>query len=274
MSMNKKRVNENEKILLFIPMYNCEKQIVRVLAQLTEEIQPFLAELIIVNNQSTDQSEQAVKAYLKTNKIKIPVKLLRNKENYGLGGSHKVAFRYAVKNKFDYLIVLHGDDQGYIEDVLPYLRNKEYRKYDCFLGARFQKGAKLEGYSLFRTIGNRVYNIFFSIVAGQKIYDLGSGLNIYSANMIRKPFYLKYKDNLMFNYCMILGSCYYRHRIKFFPIRWSEQDQISNVKMVNQAVVVLKLLGSYMIDKKRFAKGEHRDHPKFSYDADVIYSNG
>ena len=36
----------------------------------------------------------------------------------------KVAFNYAVKNKFDYVIVLHGDDQGNIHDLLPFLKNK------------------------------------------------------------------------------------------------------------------------------------------------------
>lgn len=38
-----------DKILLFIPMYNCEKQIVRVLDQLTEEVCKYLSEVIIVN---------------------------------------------------------------------------------------------------------------------------------------------------------------------------------------------------------------------------------
>ena len=33
------------KILLFIPMYNCERQIVRVLGQLDEEIQKYLSEV-------------------------------------------------------------------------------------------------------------------------------------------------------------------------------------------------------------------------------------
>ena len=36
---------ENHKILLFIPMYNCEKQITRVLGQLTDEVSGFLNEL-------------------------------------------------------------------------------------------------------------------------------------------------------------------------------------------------------------------------------------
>jgi glycosyltransferase involved in cell wall biosynthesis len=229
--------------------------------------------VIIVNNRSTDDGEAAVMDYLNNRPMKVPVEVLRNRKNYGLGGSHKVAFDYAIRENYNYVIVLHGDDQGHIQDLLPYLKSKKYRKYDCLLGARFKRGSKLQGYSAFRTFGNIVYNVLFSIGVGKKIYDLGSGLNMYAVDILKDKFYLKYKDNLMFNYCMILGSAYYGHKMFFFPIRWSEDDQVSNVKMMNQAVIVLKLLASYIVNKKKFIEGEHRDNPTFLYEADVVYAN-
>ena len=259
-----------DRILLFIPMYNCEKQITRVLAQLTEEVCAYLDEVIILNNRSTDEGERIVTEYLEEHSFATKVKLLRNKENYGLGGSQKLAFDYAVKNAFDYVVMLHGDDQGSVTDLLPWLKKKTYRKYDCFLGARFMNGSRLEGYSLFRTFGNVVYNILFSLGCGKRVLDLGSGLNMYRVEILKDRFYAKFKDNLMFNYCMILGSAYYGHKMRFFPICWREDDQVSNVKMMNQAVTVLKLLGSYIVNKKKFIEDEHRDEPREEYDADVI----
>lgn len=261
------------KILLFIPMYNCEKQIGRVLGQLTEEVCSFLSEVIIVNNRSTDGSEAAVQDFLADKPLPVKVSLLRNDDNYGLGGSHKVAFEYAMENNFDYVILLHGDDQGDIVNILPYLKNREYENYDCFLGARFMKGSQLQGYSKFRTFGNRVYNMLFSIGCGYKVYDLGSGLNMYKVDVLRDRFYKRYKDNLIFNYCMVMGSAYYKHKVKFFPIIWREDDQVSNVKMVNQAITVLKLLGSYVLNKKKFVESEHRDKAVEEYTAQVIYTN-
>ena len=146
-----------KKILLFIPMYNCEKQIIRVLNQLrNEEVQKYITEIIIVNNRSTDNGEEVVKEYIKENEFKSKVTLLRNKDNYGLGGSHKVAFQYAENNGYDYVVVMHGDDQSEISDLLPLLENKTYQKYDSLLGARFMKCSKLPGYSKFRTFGNKV----------------------------------------------------------------------------------------------------------------------
>lgn len=260
------------KILLFIPMYNCEKQIVRVLGQLTEEVCSYLSEVILVNNRSTDDGERAVIDFLQNRKLPLPVHLLRNDANYGLGGSHKIAFSYAKKKGFDYIIVLHGDDQGSIENILPYLKSGEYASFDCFLGARFMKGSKLQGYSWFRTFGNRVYDFLFSLGTHRKIFDLGSGLNMYRVRILENDFYRKYKDDLMFNYCMILGSAYHKHSIKFFPILWREDDQVSNVKMVNQAIVVLKLLAGYVCNKQKFIDEEHRNKIIQSYSAQVIYS--
>lgn len=261
------------KILLFIPMYNCEKQITRVLGQLTDELCGYLTEAVIINNRSTDNGEETVQNYLKENSIPLKINLLRNDDNYGLGGSHKVAFDYAVKNDFDYVIVLHGDDQGDISNILPYLKNRSYEKYDCFLGARFMRGSKLQGYSRFRTFGNIIFDILFSIGCRFNIYDLGSGLNMYNVDILRDGFYLKYTDNLIFNCCMLMGTAYYKHKVRFFPITWREDDQVSNVKMVSQASKTLKLLGSFILNKKKFAASEHREKIVEKYTAQVIYTS-
>lgn len=262
-----------DKILLFIPMYNCEKQITRVLGQLTDEVCRYLDEVIIINNRSTDKGENAVQKYLMENKKPIRITLLRNDDNYGLGGSHKVAFQYAVNSGFDYIIVLHGDDQGDIACVLPYLKKATYRKYDCFLGARFMKGSRLRGYSKFRTFGNHVFDILFSVGCRYRVYDLGSGLNMYKTEILKDRFYLGYKDNLVFNYCMVMGAAYYKHKVRFFPITWREEDQVSNVKMTSQAVTVLKLLASFVLDKKKFVMAEHRDQVVGEYTARVVFTN-
>lgn len=257
-----------DKILLFIPAYNCEKQVVRVLEQLNEEVLEYISDVIVVNNLSTDNTEEAVKLF-QAEHPEVPVKLLRNHENYGLGGSHKVAFKYAVDNDFDYVIVLHGDDQGRINDFVPMLKKEIHKKYDCVLGARFMIGSRLYGYSRFRTFGNIVYNFLFAAVTKQRVFDLGSGLNIYNTRMLRYPFYEKFPDNLMFNYCMVMATDYYMQNICFYPISWREEDQVSNVKMGKQAITVLKMLFSYMTNKESI-RGEYRDKAIESYSADIV----
>ena len=133
------------------------------------------------------------------------------------------------------------------------------------------KGSKLGGYSKFRTFGNRVYNILFSIVVHKKIYDLGSGLNMYSTKMLENGFYHKFPDRLTFNYCMVLATHYYKHNIKFFPISWREDDQVSNVKLTSQAFNVLGMLLKYFF-KHEYIKSEFRDKIIDKYTSQEIFN--
>lgn len=261
-----------DKVIVFIPMYNCEKQIRRVLKQFNSNIKQYIQEIVIVNNRSTDNGEQIAIEYMK-NITDIKITVLKNEKNYGLGGSHKVAIDYGLENKYDYLIVLHGDDQGDIREIEPYLEGEIYKQCDCLLGARFQKGSKLEGYSKFRTFGNKVYNIFFSVVCKKRIYDLGSGLNMYNLKIFKNMFHKRFPDDLTFNYCMVLGSTYYKHKIKFFPLTWREDDQVSNVKMFKQAFKVLGLLGIYGVDKGRFLDKDHREKNIEKYSYSIVHSS-
>lgn len=259
---------EKPGILLFIPGYNCEKQITRVLSQLDGEVMEYIAQVIMVNNRSTDGTEDAVREFQKEHP-EIPLKLLRNKDNYGLGGSHKVAFSYAIEHDFPFVCVLHGDDQGDIHDFLPVFRRGLYHNYDCVLGARFMRGSRLTGYSLFRTFGNIVYDFLFAAVTRRRVFDLGSGLNLYRTAMLKDRFYGKFPDNLMFNYCMILAADFYDCRVRFYPISWREDDQVSNVKMASQALNVLKILFRYQRDKGTIL-GEFRERKVDSYEAEEV----
>ena len=246
----------SERILVFIPMYNCERQIGRVIGQFDEKTQRHFAELIVVDNRSTDQSASVAMEAIRQLKG-LKARVLRNDENYGLGGSHKVAFNYALEHGFEYCVVLHGDDQGSIHDLVPLIEAGVHRQYDCLLGARFMKGSKLVGYSRFRTFGNQVFNALFSIGAGKPLYDLGSGLNMYATRVLEPRTYLRFGNDLTFNYYAILASVAEKWKMKFFPLTWREEDQLSNVKLVRQALKTLKILSRFVWNRQRFVQTDH-----------------
>ena len=261
------------KNLLFIPCYNCEKQIIRVLGSFDANVIKYFDEIIVINNRSTDSTE-AVAMKFASEHPELPLTIIRNDNNYGLGGSHKVAFNYARINGFDYVTVLHGDDQGDIHNLLPLIESGEYKDYDCCLGARFMPGSELHGYSKFRTFGNVVYNIAFSVLSGKKIFDLGSGLNMYSTEMLKSRFYHRFPDNLTFNCYMILASAALKHKVLFFPVSWKETDQVSNVKMVRQAFNTILIPMEYAATSyNSFLKKERREKAYKKYTAKIIFSN-
>ena len=54
-----------ERFLVFIPAYNCEKQVPRVLNQLLDrQVAAMVTECIVVNNRSTDGTEAAVQSWM------------------------------------------------------------------------------------------------------------------------------------------------------------------------------------------------------------------
>lgn len=240
-----------ERILLFIPMYNCERQIVRVIDQFTPEVRPTFAELLVIDNRSKDNGPTAAADALSAI-ADMPWKVVVNDENYGLGGSQKAAFSYALDNGFDYVAMLHGDDQGSVADLMPQLAAGRHRDVDALLGARFMRGSRLEGYSAIRTWGNRFFNFVYSVVTGANVKDLGSGLNLYKVSSLADRWWLRAADNLTFNYDMILRSAAARWTMRFFPLTWREADQVSNVKLVSQSITVTQLPLDYLFRRRAY----------------------
>ena len=261
-----------EKLLVFIPCYNCGPQIPRVLRQFeTQKTVGFFSEILVLDNNSTDNTVAAAIDAVENKRLRVPVTIGRNRANYNLGGSHKAAFRYAVQNGFSHVVVLHGDDQGNILDLLPVLASGRHLVMDACLGARFMRESELVGYSRFRIFGNHVFNQLFSAGTGTGIKDLGSGLNVFGTAVIEDQRVIRYADDLRFNIYMLLGLHAKKQRFEYFPISWREDDQVSNVKMTSQALKTLALLWLSVADKNGFWTTDHRTVRHASYEFDVVH---
>lgn len=258
-----------EKIIVFIPMYNCESQITRVLSRFDKYTCQIFDEILVIDNGSTDESLKSAKLTSKLlNNIKITI--LQNIENYNLGGSHKVAFNYALENNYDFLVVMHGDDQADINDVVPLLVEGRHRNWDCMLGSRFLKKSKLIGYSRFRIIGNWGLNLLASIICKRMLYDLGSGLNVYNMKMLENKFYLRFTNGLTFNYYMMFYTVEIKASFKYFPLTWREEDQISNINMVKHLKEWLIVIKKYCFNLNYFMNEYHC--PAQNYEYKTIYT--
>ena len=261
------------KLLLFIPCYNCGKQLPRVVTQLSVDTLKKVHTVLFVDNISTDGKtiESAIRA-AKENKSDTQFLVYQNPENYGLGGSHKVAFNYAIENDFDFVLVLHGDDQGKIIDFLPQIKKLSSFHEDFILGSRFANLQLLRGYSSLRVFGNLVFNIMFSIVLFKRISDLGSGLNLFRVKALKRFDYLLLPDDLTFNYSLTAAMKFSGIRTKYIPISWHEEDQESNLRMFMQSFQVFKFLILVFFLRKKILKKEQRNIPRSNYCSNEIFS--
>nr|MDQ6925900.1 glycosyltransferase family 2 protein [Candidatus Eremiobacteraeota bacterium] len=251
------------------PCYNCEPQIPRVLAQFRSIPADLFDEVLVVDNGSRDGTVRAaVEALPHVGTRRAAV--VRNDDNYNLGGSHKAAFAYAEREGFTHVVVLHGDDQGNLADLVPVMRDGAHRRYDACLGSRFMRGARLQGYSRFRTFGNAVFNGLFTAAARRRVLDLGSGLNVFARAVYAGGAAQRYPDDLRFNVYLLLGMIDRGQRFMFFPITWREDDQVSNVKIVSQALRTLTIAREYVFQRRRFRDDEHRTVPREGYTFQVV----
>jgi hypothetical protein len=77
---------------------------------------------------------------------------------------------------------------------------------------------------------------------GRKLSDLGSGLNLYSVAQLQNIPYLKMNDSMSFNYELLLAFISHKEPFEYFPICWSESDQVSNARNVSVFFEGIKIL--------------------------------
>jgi glycosyltransferase involved in cell wall biosynthesis len=263
-------------ILVLITTYQCEAQVGRVLAQLDDQTAPWVVEVAVIDNRSSDATAQNAQKAIKelaplAKKHGVTLTMLINTDNFNLGGSHKAGFAYALDKGYQHVVVLHGDDQGDLHDLLPALEEGMHLVHDCVLGGRFMQGSKLgAGYGWFRRFGNYVFLILFTLFCNRITWDMGSGLNLYSRKVIEAGDHIFAADNLTFH-CYFLLNMFARGRdIIYVPITWREEDQVSNAKLFRQSWEILRILLSYRFRKQKFLSGEFGSHAICAYKTEIV----
>ncbi len=240
------RSAHRNSLLIVIPVYNCAVQINRVLSGLLHEAE-FLkktgTEVIVIDNQSADGTPVAVIEHFSQNAWPCKTRFLQNSVNLGLGGSQKRAFQIAKDEDFEFVAILHGDDQASASDLNPlFARMDSEVELAAVLGSRFSSGSSLIGYSRIRTIGNTGLNIVYSVATGRKIEDLGSGLNIFRCSKFEIAQVMAFSDHFTFNMDLLLHLVRRQRRFVFLPITWTELDQVSNARNMNVGLEALRTL--------------------------------
>ena len=244
-------MKSNNKLLVGVPAYNCEKQIgftLNEVLDLSKEINSQL-EIAIFENNGTDRTLDVCVKIIEDNlDHEVVISLYKNDTNIGLGGSQKNIFQKSIDENFTHVMILHGDNQVEVEYSLNSINYAlSTARYDAYLGSRFMRGSKRSNYSKIRTIYNYSLNSIFSLVLKNRISDLGSGLNIYLVNSLsNQSFWQLTSNNLTFNYDMLIQSYENHFKMHYFPIHWKQEDQISNVKIISQLLQTFKILIKYI----------------------------
>ncbi|MCJ2081052.1 methyltransferase domain-containing protein [Methylobacterium sp. J-090] len=255
------------RILVLIPCYRCADQIGRVVARLDEAALPEVAHVLVIDNRSPDDTVARAREALAASRLPAWT-ILVNDRNVSLGGSHKVAFAYARAHGYSHVLVVHGDDQAAPANFRDPLAAGLHRTHDAVLGGRFMPGSRLTGYGRFRIFGNHVFNALFRLATRRPIQDLGSGLNIYGPRILAAEDERSACDDLTFH-CDLLITLIARGRdLRYVPVDWREDDQVSNAKLVRQSSRILKILAAHAMGLAP-PRGPGQNAPAESYTARI-----
>ena len=143
------------KVLLIIPAYNEEENILRTIASIEtfkQEVTHFQHELdyVVINDGSTDGTKQILEA----NQINAIHLVL----NLGIGGAVQTGYKYALENEYDVAVQFDGDGQHDINSLPILLQPLAEGKCDFSIGSRFIPGS-----------------FCIRMASGKTIYDVTSG---------------------------------------------------------------------------------------------------
>lgn len=161
--VNKSQVNKRSffDVSLVLPCFNEEEGLKKILPQLKKL---GLGELILVDNNSTDNSIDIARGYVD--------KIIRAKKQ-GVGEALKVGFKEASRL---YVAVMDADGQHNPRDLARMIRLIKKERLDFVDGSRFlNKGKGFSG-GLVRTFGNKIQTRLFNMLFGSRISDSQCGM--------------------------------------------------------------------------------------------------
>lgn len=174
------------------------------------------AEIIVVNDGSTDQTESVALA--------AGARVVNHLYSKGNGAAIKSG---ALAASHDVIVFMDGDGQHNPEDINTLL-NKMNDGYDMVVGARDKKSQA----STFRYMANTFYNLFATKMVGHAIPDLTSGFRAVKADLFREFIALLPNG---FSYPTTITMAFFRagYSVGYCPINVSRREGKSHIKLLS-----------------------------------------
>ena len=161
------------KILVIIPCYNEEKNIVNTV----NDLKKVNVDYIVINDGSTDNSLKV----LRENNINH-INLINN---VGIGGVMQTGYKYALKNNYDIAIQFDGDgqhDASYIKDLIKPIKEK---RANLVVGSRFVWNESEFKSTAVRRLGINILSSLYKIITKKELKDMTSGFRAADKEVIK-----------------------------------------------------------------------------------------
>lgn len=236
--MNKK------KILIFIPAYNVEKKIINVLRKLPKIIyKKFKIKILIIEDNSKDNTLKVIKGIIKKRLHKSKIGLIANKRNLGYGGIQKLAFKYAIKKDFEYVIMLHGDDQYPANKIMNLIKPLLTNKYDAVFGSRMINSfdAIKGGMPIYKYLANILLTSFQNLILSSNLSEFHSGYRSYKTLSLKKVKFNNNTNRFHFDTEIIIQFLKKDFSIKEIPMPTHYGDEFSHLRSIPYGLNIVRV---------------------------------
>lgn len=183
-------VHKTDRLLsILIPVFNEARTILLLLEKVKEVelIQGLQKEIVIVNDSSSDNTEQEILNFIANNPT-VTVQYIKHQKNQGKGAALHTAISVA---KGEYLVIqdadLEYDPQDYNALLLPVLENKA----DVVYGSRFVNGKSYKELFALQAFGNRVLTKYSNFCTNLVLTDMETCYKLFKKEVL---FDLKLKE--------------------------------------------------------------------------------
>jgi glycosyltransferase involved in cell wall biosynthesis len=241
------------KIAIYIPAYNAAYTLPVVLDRIPAEIKEKVRKIFVVDNASPDNTHLIGIGYREAKGLD-KLEVFRNETDRGYGGSQKFAYRYAIDNGFDIVVMLHGDAQ-YAPEKIPFLLEPlERGEADMVFGSRIAGLPLAGGMPLHKFLGNKLLTAVQNRILGMKLTEFHSGFRVFRcAALAQVPFELCSND-YHFDTDIIIQFKIKGLRIVEMPIPTYYGKEKCGVNVVSYGLNVLKSMAVYWLWSKGLLK--------------------
>lgn len=234
--------------LIVIPMRNSGSMIGKVINELNSAQGISSADLIILDNDSSDNSVEITNFAFSNSELMTGDKsVIQNKMNLGYGGSLIEGLSWGLAKNYDWFYVLHSDDQADWKRVFESLDEVVNRgECEVVLTSRFHANARYAGYSKRRVVGNLIFKVITKITIGTKITDPGAAVCAISKNALTQVPFLDLDRNYHFHpqFNVYLNFCS-NIRIIEVPISWKNATTSERFSLISYGLGLLRFLVAF-----------------------------
>lgn len=247
---------KKKKIAIFIPAYKAVKTLISAIERIPPQTKKEVEEIYVFDDCSDDNTYYSGLGYKYKNGIK-KLNIYRNLKNLGYGGNQKQGYNYAIKKRYDIVVMLHGDVQyapEYIHNLIQPLVNG---KADMVFGSRMLGNPLREGMPLWKYLGNKFFTIIENKILNLKLSEYHSGFRAYSCHALKDVPFDRCPDNYNFDSDIIIQFVIKKKRIAEIPIPTHygpESHQISFKKSMAYGYNIFKSLLDYKLQIKGVKK--------------------